>query len=137
MTLGEILPHNRSSVPMHIVLMFRDEDFKQIGQEKVLSSLVSDLKYLEDSVFQSDGTIYLFIFFNFSTNKYFCWTPSKLCDSSRIWFVTSYILLKFSLSVKCMNKMASYTTQKCNKGSNCHSEYFRSIRGCLWRNQIY
>lgn len=63
MTLGEILPHNRSLVPMHIVLMFRDEDFKQIGQEKVLSSLVSDLKYLEDSVFQSDGTIYLFFYF--------------------------------------------------------------------------
>lgn len=58
MTLGEILPHNHSLVdPVHLVLLCRDEDFKQIGQEKVLSSLVADLKYLEYSGFQSDGTI--------------------------------------------------------------------------------
>lgn len=58
MTLGEILPHNHSLVdPVQLVLLWRDEDFKQIGQEEVISRLVADLKYLEESWFQSDGTI--------------------------------------------------------------------------------
>jgi len=92
MTLGEILPQYRSLVdPMQLVLLCRDEDFKQFGQQKVFSSLVdADLKYLEDSGFQSvDGTIPkagLIVICgdnlgshciggfseNFSTNKYFC-----------------------------------------------------------------
>lgn len=91
MTLGEILPQYRSLVdPMQLVLLCRDEDFKQFGQQKVFSSLVADLKYLEDSGFQSvDGTILkagLIVICgdnlgshciggfseNFSTNKYFC-----------------------------------------------------------------
>lgn len=91
MTLGEILPQYRSLVdPVQLVLLCRDEDFKQFGQQKDFSSLVADLKYLEDSGFQSvDGTILkagLIVICgdnlgshciggfseNFSTNKDFC-----------------------------------------------------------------
>ncbi|XP_065149445.1 uncharacterized protein [Paramisgurnus dabryanus] len=58
MTLGEILPHNRSTIdPTQLVLLCREQDFKYFGQDKVFSRLIGDLKDLEDSGFQlEDGS---------------------------------------------------------------------------------
>lgn len=48
-TLGEILPHNRSCVdPMQLALLCREEDFRYFGQEKIFTPLVSDLKDIEE-----------------------------------------------------------------------------------------
>lgn len=57
LTLGEILPHHRSCIdPMQLVLLCREEDFKFFGQEKLFSSLVSDLKDIEEIGFETvDG----------------------------------------------------------------------------------
>jgi len=50
MTLAEIAPHNRSSIdPMQLVMLCREEDFQFFGQEKVFSTLVSDLKEMEEN----------------------------------------------------------------------------------------
>lgn len=50
MTLGEILPHNRSSVdPIQLVMLCRESDYHFFGQEKVFSCLVNDLKNNEQS----------------------------------------------------------------------------------------
>ncbi len=50
MTLAEIAPHNRSSIdPMQLVMLCREEDFQFFGQEKVFSTLVSDLKQMEEN----------------------------------------------------------------------------------------
>ncbi|KAK0149312.1 hypothetical protein N1851_009968 [Merluccius polli] len=60
MTLGEILPHNRSIVdPAQLVLLCREEDFKSFGQDKVFSRLIPDLKDLEDSGFQLEDKSHL------------------------------------------------------------------------------
>lgn len=59
MTLGEILPHNRSSVDaMQLVLLSKDTDFKTFVHNKVFSSLIADLKDMEETgVLVEDGTI--------------------------------------------------------------------------------
>jgi len=50
MTLAEIAPHNRSSIdPMQLVMLCREEDFRFFGQEKVFSTLVNDLKQMEEN----------------------------------------------------------------------------------------
>lgn len=50
MTLREILPQNRSSIdPMQLVMLCRESDYQFFGQEKVFSSLVKDLKDIEQS----------------------------------------------------------------------------------------
>ena len=50
MTLGEILPYNRSSIdPIQLVMLCRESDYKFFGQHKVFSFLVQDLKDLEIS----------------------------------------------------------------------------------------
>lgn len=60
MTLGEILPHNRSTVdPAQLVLLCREQDFKCFGQDKIFSRLIADLKDLEDSGFQLEDGRYL------------------------------------------------------------------------------
>ncbi|KAI7801292.1 hypothetical protein IRJ41_003851 [Triplophysa rosa] len=58
LTLGEILPHNRSCIdPMQLVLLCREEDFRFFGQEKILSPLVADLKDIEELGFETkDGS---------------------------------------------------------------------------------
>lgn len=49
-TLGEILPHNRSSVdPIQLVMLCRESDYQFFGQEKVFSCFVKDLKDIEQS----------------------------------------------------------------------------------------
>lgn len=54
-SLGEVQPHNRSSVdPMQLVLLCRENDFKTFGQEKVFSSIITDLKDLEDTGIKTD-----------------------------------------------------------------------------------
>lgn len=60
MTLGEILPHNRSSIdPMQLVMLCRESDYQFLGQEKVFSSLVKDLKDTEQSgiILEMDETV--------------------------------------------------------------------------------
>lgn len=55
MSLGEVQPHNRSSVdPMQLVMLCRERDFKTFGQEKVFSSIITDLKDLEDTGIETD-----------------------------------------------------------------------------------
>lgn len=55
MSLGEVQPHNRSSVdPMQLVMLCRERDFKTFGQENVFSSIITDLKDLEDTVIETD-----------------------------------------------------------------------------------
>ncbi|XP_013879329.1 uncharacterized protein LOC106528650 isoform X2 [Austrofundulus limnaeus] len=50
LTLGDILPHNRSTTDhMQLVLLCRDQDFRYFGQDLVLGTLVKDLKDLEVS----------------------------------------------------------------------------------------
>ncbi|KAG9281964.1 hypothetical protein AMEX_G546, partial [Astyanax mexicanus] len=50
LTLGNILPHNRSNIDhMQLVLLCREQDIKYFGQEKVFSLLIKDLQDLEDS----------------------------------------------------------------------------------------
>lgn len=58
MTLGEILPHNRSTVdPTQHVLLCREQDFKSFGQDKVFACLIADLQDVEDSGFHlEDGS---------------------------------------------------------------------------------
>lgn len=104
MTLGEISPHNRSSVdPTQLVLLCREGDFKSFGQEKVFCRLVADLKDLEDSGFQlQDGSNLKASLIaicednlgshgvggfteNFSTSKHFC----RYCLIDRETFVKS------------------------------------------------
>lgn len=59
MTLGEISPHNRSSVDgMQLVLLCRDTDLKTFGHNKVFSSLIADLKDLEETgILVEDGNM--------------------------------------------------------------------------------
>ena len=48
MTLGNILPHNRSNIDhMQLVLLCREEDFKFFGTKSIFNRLVEDLKELE------------------------------------------------------------------------------------------
>ena len=50
MTLAEISPHNRSFIdPVQLVLLCSEEDFKFFGQQKLSSTLVSDLKQMEEN----------------------------------------------------------------------------------------
>lgn len=58
LTLGEILPQNRSCTdPMQLVLLCREEDFRFFGQEKIFSPLVADLKDIEKLGFETkDGS---------------------------------------------------------------------------------
>ncbi len=58
MSLGELQPHNRSLVdPMQLVLLCRENDFKTFGLEKVFSSIITDLKDLEDAGIDTDDGI--------------------------------------------------------------------------------
>lgn len=108
MTLGEILPHNRSTVdPAQLVLLCREEDFKSFGQDKVFSRLIADLKDLEDSGFQLEDRSQLMASLiaicgdnlgshgvggfteNFSLSKHFC----RYCLIDRETFVSSPLVL--------------------------------------------
>jgi hypothetical protein len=52
-SLGDILPYNRSNTDqMQLVLLCREHDFKQFGQENVFSKLIADLKILETDGFE-------------------------------------------------------------------------------------
>lgn len=53
LTLGDILPHNRSNIDhMQLVLLCREQDFRFFGQDLVLAQLLKDLKDLEVSGIQ-------------------------------------------------------------------------------------
>ncbi len=58
LTLGEILPHNRSCTDqMQLVLLCREENFRFFGQENFFSPLVTDLKDIEELGFETnDGS---------------------------------------------------------------------------------
>jgi len=58
LTLGEILPHNRSCTDqMQLVLLCREEDFRFFGQQKISSPLIADLKDIEELGFETnDGS---------------------------------------------------------------------------------
>ncbi|XP_058617942.1 uncharacterized protein LOC131531278 isoform X1 [Onychostoma macrolepis] len=48
LTLGDILPHNRSTTDhMQLVLLYREQDFKFFGHDMVMGQLIKDLKDLE------------------------------------------------------------------------------------------
>ena len=57
MTLGEILPQNRSCVdPMQLVLLCREDDLRFFGHNKIFSPLLADLKDIEELGFETvDG----------------------------------------------------------------------------------
>lgn len=58
MSLGELQPHNRSLVDlMQLVLLCRENDLKTYGLEKVFSSIITDLKDLEDTGIDTDDGI--------------------------------------------------------------------------------
>ncbi len=47
-TLGNFFPYNRSNIDhMQLVLLCKDKDFQEFGQQKVFAQLISDLKTLE------------------------------------------------------------------------------------------
>ncbi len=55
MSLGEFQPHNRSCVdPMQLVMLCRENDLMTFGQEKVFSSIITDLKDLEHTGIETD-----------------------------------------------------------------------------------
>ena len=55
MTLGDILPHNRSSTDhMQLVMLCRESDCHFFGQDKVFPSLVKDLKDTEQWYYVGD-----------------------------------------------------------------------------------
>lgn len=50
MTLGKILPHNRSCIePVQLVMLCRESDYQFFGHGKMFSSLIKDLKDNEQS----------------------------------------------------------------------------------------
>ncbi|XP_058617944.1 uncharacterized protein LOC131531278 isoform X2 [Onychostoma macrolepis] len=52
LTLGDILPHNRSTTDhMQLVLLYREQDFKFFGHDMVMGQLIKDLKDLENDVY--------------------------------------------------------------------------------------
>ncbi len=57
LTLSDILPHNRSNIDhMQLVLLCNEQDFKQFGPAHVFSSLIEELKDLEENgVVVNDG----------------------------------------------------------------------------------
>jgi hypothetical protein len=57
-TLGNILPHNRSTIDqIQLVLLCREKDFKYFGHDKVFAPLLTDLRALETSgVFINENT---------------------------------------------------------------------------------
>nr|XP_054599285.1 uncharacterized protein LOC129163948 [Nothobranchius furzeri] len=108
MTLGEILPHNRSSVDaMQLVLLCREADFKTFGHNKVFASLIADLKDLEEKGFlAADGNMIKAVLIaflgdnlgshciggfteNFSCSKHFC----RYCLVDREGFIKNPLAL--------------------------------------------
>lgn len=104
LTLGDILPHNRSNIDqMQLVLLCREQDFKCFGQEIVFNRLIKDLKDLEDSgIVLKDGKVIKGALCaiagdnlgshgiggfleNFSRSTYFC----RFCDVDRQTFECS------------------------------------------------
>ncbi len=59
LTLGDILPYNRSNVDqMQLVLLCREQDFKNFGQDVVFNQLIKDLKDLEEcGIALKDGKV--------------------------------------------------------------------------------
>ncbi|XDV19312.1 hypothetical protein PO909_024803 [Leuciscus waleckii] len=56
LTMGEILPHNRSAIdPMQLVMLCRDVDSHLFGHDKIFSPLVNDLREIEESGFVLDN----------------------------------------------------------------------------------
>lgn len=56
MTLGEILPHNRSAIdPMQLVVLCREVDIRHFVNDKIFSPLVNDLKEIEQFGFVLDN----------------------------------------------------------------------------------
>lgn len=50
-SLANVALHNKSSVdPMQLALLCRRQDFKYFGHDKVFTSLIRDLKDLEENV---------------------------------------------------------------------------------------
>lgn len=101
MTLGDILPYNRSCIdPMQLVMLCRDADYVFFGQEKVFSCLLRDLKDLERSgIAVAEGETVKGVVIaiagdnlgshslggfteNFSMSKYFC----RYCVINRVMF---------------------------------------------------
>ena len=105
MTLGNILPHNRSNIDhMQLVLLCREEDFKFFGTKSIFNRLVEDLKELESqglkiqTIEGSEKTVKCLLYAiagdnlgshgiggfleNFSRSEYFC----RYCLISRDFF---------------------------------------------------
>ncbi|KAL0152015.1 hypothetical protein M9458_052681, partial [Cirrhinus mrigala] len=59
LTLGDILPYNRSSIDqVQLVLLCREQDLKYFGQEVVFNLLIKDLKELEEcGIALKDGKV--------------------------------------------------------------------------------
>lgn len=90
MSIGDLMPYARSNIDhMQLVLLCREVDFKEFGQDKVFSRLIEDLKSLETTgIVSSLGTLKAGVFCfvgdnlgshciggfseNFSTSHYFC-----------------------------------------------------------------
>lgn len=102
-SLADIAPHNRSSVEqMQLVLLCREQDYKYFGQEKVFTTLVTDLRDLEvNGIATLDGQVKGTLcaiagdnlgshniggfLENFSRSTHFC----RFCDIDRATFIST------------------------------------------------
>uniref|UniRef100_A0A1A8BQ80 Uncharacterized protein n=1 Tax=Nothobranchius kadleci TaxID=1051664 RepID=A0A1A8BQ80_NOTKA len=145
MTLGEILPHNRSSVDaMQIVSLCREADFKTFGHNKVFASLIADLKDLEETGFlAADGNMIKAVLIaflggnlgshcvggfteNFSCSKHFC----RYCLVDREGFIKNPLALcpkRTADNYKDSIEILSTTDQSVVNGIKCNS-VFNSLK---------
>ncbi|XP_070398196.1 uncharacterized protein [Nothobranchius furzeri] len=145
MTLGEILPHNRSSVDtMQLVVLCREADFKTFGHNKVFASLIADLKDLEETGFlAADGNMIKAVLIaflggnlgshciggfteNFSCSKHFC----RYCLVDREGFINNPLALgpkRTADNYKDSIEILFTTDQSVVNGIKCNS-VFNSLK---------